>query len=157
MSIEILENNLNRQLDWVKTADSKVPPVFAIATAMLGLLATLMKVETAWGYPVAIACAINLILLLASIGFLALSMFPRTGGPKGSNIYFGGIVTKSESDYLTAMSNIDEVSYSNDLILQTYRNAGIVNDKYSNIKTATIMLFISVPVWLVSIYMLYGR
>ena len=38
-----IESNLQRQSVWIKTADSKVPPLYAINVAMLGLLATLIK------------------------------------------------------------------------------------------------------------------
>lgn len=71
MGIERSEKILKLQLEWVKTADSKVPPLFAINLAMLGLLAPLLKMLLAWTIAAAIFSTIAVILLSLSMIFLA--------------------------------------------------------------------------------------
>ena len=88
MDINRSEKVLSLQLEWVKTADSKVAPLFAINAAMLGLLVALIKLLPAWTIATAIFSSITVILLAVVILFLALTMFPRLIGPKESNIFF---------------------------------------------------------------------
>jgi len=155
MSIEKAEKILLIQLEWVKTADSKVPPLFAINVAMLGIIIALMKTFSNWSIAIAIFVALCLILLGISMVFLALAMFPRMNGPKGSNIFFGCITKKEEATYLKEMMNLRDEDYESDLLGQAYRNAEIAETKYFNIKYAFLSSFVSIPFWLISIYFLY--
>ena len=156
MNTERAEKILSLQLDWVKTADAKVPPVFAIDVAMLGVIIALMKTCTSWGIPAAIATALCLIPLVLSIVFLALSMFPRLSGPKGSRVFFGGITKTEEAKYLEEVKKLDEEEFVDDLLGQSYRNADIAEKKYTYLKLAFISSFASVPFWLTAIYLLYA-
>jgi hypothetical protein len=155
METSSLELNLDRQLEWIRTADTKVPPLFAINTAMLGVLMALMKGIDIWNIFQGIASAVALLLLGACIICLCLAMFPRTSGHNGSNIYFGGISSQSEEKYIKAVIELDADSYWKDLLSQTYRNAEIVTQKYSSIKLAFILLFFALPAWLLAVYALY--
>lgn len=155
MKIERSEKILSLQLEWVKTADSKVAPLFAINIAMLGLLAALVKLLPAWTIAAAIFCSIAAILLALSMLFLALAMFPRLDGPKESNIFFDGIAKQAEDKYKLKMSLIDETEYQNDILSQTYRNAEIASSKYANIKFAFTFTFTSTLPWLAAVYVLY--
>lgn len=155
MSIEKSQNILILQLEWIKTADAKVPPIFAINLAMLGVIVALIKVLPNWSIPQAVITALCLIPLSLSIVFLAFSMFPRLTGPKGSSIYFGGITKKQENTFVDEVINIKDEDYEKDVLSQAYRNAEIVEKKYKHIKNAFISTFISAPFWLISIYLLY--
>lgn len=154
MSIENSQKILSMQLDWVKTADSKIPPIFAINLAMLGVIVALIKTLSVWTIFQAIITTLCVLPLLASILFLAISMFPKMSGPKGSIIFFGGITKKSENQYIDAAQNISDADYEKDILFQTYRNAEIAEEKYKNIKFSFISSFASVPFWLLSIYIL---
>ena len=155
MEIERLERILSLQLEWVKTADSKVTPLFAINIVMLGLLATLIKVLEEWTIPGAIFSSIAVVSLSLSMLFLALTMFPRLDGPKESNIFFGGIAQQEEKKFISDMLLGDKVKYKNDILSQAYRNAEIAKIKYSNLKLAFIFTFASTIPWLAAIYILY--
>lgn len=155
MSVERTEKILLFQLEWVKTADAKVPPLFAINIAMLGVIIALMKTVSNWTIATAIFVALCLIPLVISMGFLALAMFPRMSGPKGSNVFFGGITRKAKATYLKEMTNLSDEDYESDLLGQAYTNAKIAETKYSNVKCAFVSSFISAPFWFISIYVLY--
>ncbi len=133
----------------------KIPQIFAINLAMLGVILALIKTLPSWSIAQAIVSSLCLIPLIFSMAFLTLSMFPRLKGPKGSNIYFGGITKKQEDKYLNEVLHIKDEDYENDLLSQSYRNAEIAEAKYTNIKHAFIATFISTPFWLASIYLLY--
>ncbi len=155
MNIEKSHHILALQLEWVRTADSKVPPIFAINLAMLGIVIALIKGLSSWTISQAVITSLCLIPLICSIVFLALSMFPRLKGPKGSNIYFGGITKKQEEKFIDDIINISDEDHKKDILSQAYRNAEIAEDKYRYLKLAFIATFISVPFWLFSIYLLY--
>lgn len=155
MGIERSEKILKLQLEWVKTADSKVPPLFAINLAMLGLLAPLLKILLAWTIAAAIFSTIAVILLSLSMIFLALAIFPRLDGPKDSNVFFAGIAKQSEEKYKLNTLTTDEKEYENDILSQAYRNAEIANSKYFNLKLSFLFTFASILPWLAAVYFLY--
>ena len=154
--IAILEGELTRLLDWIKTAETKISLVLAISTAMLGVLAVLNPVCSTWTVFPAILASFATLCLVLSIVFLAVSSFPRTDGPDGSLIYFGGISALNLSSYITSMSNLTEDQYTNDLICQCHRNAQIAERKFTWVKRAIGCLFLSLGPWALSIYLLYS-
>ena len=93
--IEFLEVNLTRQLAWIAAADSKSTFIFAIDTAMLGVLAAVSpKSASGWAVAPSVFGAFAAVLVLASLLFLSFASFPRTKGPKSSLVFFGGIVQR---------------------------------------------------------------
>ena len=155
MEIERAERVLFLQLEWIKTADSKVPPLFAINIAMLGIMAALIKTITTWTIATAIASSISTLLLLLSMSSLALCMFPRLDGPKGSSIFFGGIAKQVEVKFKEGFSSQSDANYLDDTLSQAYKNAVIASEKYWFVKLAFIFTFSSIPVWIISVYLLY--
>ncbi|GAI59276.1 unnamed protein product [marine sediment metagenome] len=155
MSIDKAEKTLSLQLDWVRTADAKMPPIFAINLAMLGVIVALIKAHSTWTICQGIFSALCLLPLLLSIAFLSLSMFPRLSGPKGSNIFFGGITKKSEDKFIEEVRTISDDAYEEDVLAQAYRNAEIAEEKFKFTKYAFISSFVSVPFWLATIYLIY--
>jgi len=154
--IERSNDLLSKQLSWISAADNKVAPIFAINTAMLGVLAALIPSIANWTIFSKIITALSAIPLIASIIFLALTTFPRLSGPKGSYIYFGSIISKSEETYVNDMMNIGDDVFLKDILTQTYRNAEIAHSKFNHIKKALALTFISLPVWLLVVWLLYG-
>ncbi len=150
------QKNLERLLNWIRAADSKIAPVLAIDTAMAGILATLFtKVTEHTWYTMLLFLAVAVLLGL-SILFLAFAAFPRTEGPKGSILYFGGIVTFSRKAYTDTTRNLKTEDYFEDLSAQCHRNAEIANIKYIWVCRAMKMLFCSILPWLVAVCILYG-
>lgn len=154
--IERSNDLLSKQLSWISAADSKVAPMFAINTAMLGVLAALIPPIANWTIFRVIITTLSVIPLITSMIFLTLVTFPRLSGPKGSYIYFGGITTKSENSYVNDMINIEDDVFLKDILTQTYRNAEIAQSKFNHIKKAIALAFISFPIWLLAVWLLYG-
>ena len=155
MNTESIENILKMQLEWIKTADSKVPPLFAINIAMLGCLTALSKGVEQWVIVQGVLLALATTPLLLSILFLGISMFPRLNGPRGSMVFFGGISSQEHDSYVQLLSHLEIENYKADVASQSHRNAEIAVSKYGNIKRAFIATFSSVPFWLATIYFLY--
>jgi len=151
----VADKMLSRQLQWIAAADGKVTPVFAIDAAMLGVLAALVPPIGQWSISAAITASLAGVPLVGSIACLALAAFPRLSGPKGSLTFFGGITTLSEGDYLKRMSSGVNQDLIEDIYRQVYRNAEIAAGKYSFIKWAMILMFGSVPFWLIAVWLMY--
>jgi hypothetical protein len=152
----ISEQTLDRLLALVGAADQKTGLILAIDTGMLGVLAALAPSAQAWTIFSAIVASIAVLTLLTSVICLAMATFPRTRDPKGSLIYFGGIVTHTEADYVKKISSISNSEYLEDLARQCYRNAEIAQTKYTFVRTAMLSLFVSVVPWLIAVGLLYG-
>jgi hypothetical protein len=154
--IDLVEKTLARIMAMVAAADAKVPPILAIDTAMLGVLAALVPSASQWAASHAAIAAVAGLLLLGSVGCLAASMFPRLSGPKSSLIYFAGIVSLERDAYVSALLGATPDKLLEDLARQCHRNAEIANDKFRLIRWAMIFLFVGIVPWLVSVALLYG-
>lgn len=155
--ISFLEGNLSRQLAWISAADSKGSFIFALDTAMLGILAAVIpKSGTAWEIAPAIVASFSAIFGLASVLFLCFSSFPRTDGPKKSLIFFGGIAQRDGKQFTEAVSLLNHESYLADLSTQCHRNAEIAHSKFIWIRRALISLYLSVVPWAIAIFLLYN-
>ncbi len=116
------ETELARLLDWVRAAESRLSMVLPLSTAMLGALAVLAPVASKWTIVAGIAAAFAAFFMVLSIVFAAIASFPRTTGPKGSLIHFGGIVTRDLAEYESQIKSLTSESYLDDLIRQCHRN-----------------------------------
>jgi len=155
-TIRVLEQTLDRVLRWIVAADSRFSTILAIDTAMLGALAALSPAPVEWTIRAAISASLAAILLAASLLFLALSSFPRTSGPRGSLVYFGGIASLEADQYLRLVRKVNPEKYVDDLAAQCHRNAEIADKKFKWVKRAMGSLLLSLVPWAVSLYLLYG-
>ena len=121
--IKILETELDRLLQWVRAAESRLALVLPLATAMLGALAVSVPAAFQWTKLSAIAASFAAFFLVLSIGFAAVATFPRTHGPKGSLIYFGGIDSMEREQFAESSKTVTEDEYIDDLAAQCHRNA----------------------------------
>jgi hypothetical protein len=119
------------------------------------VFAALAKVVPFWTPVSGIFVFICASLLIYSICNMAFTMFPTLLGPNNSNLYFGGIVKQSNENFHYKIKQLSDEEYLDDLINQTYRNAEIANSKYGYIKTSSVLLILSFPIWLFSIYLIY--
>lgn len=154
--IEVSELTLSRLLNWIKASESRLSFIFSISTAMLAVLAVLVKSENSFEYWTLIITTITALMILLSVIFSAFATLPRTDGPAGSLIYFGGITDKSKKVYIEEFKEMDKEVYLNDLISQCYRNAEIAEIKFKWFQRSMWCLFLSVLPWLVSVYLLYS-
>ncbi|MEW8330239.1 MAG: Pycsar system effector family protein [Candidatus Thiodiazotropha sp.] len=154
--IDLLEKELNRLLLWIQSVETRMSWVLPLSTAMLGAMAILAPTFTKWTIFPAIVTVFAVLLLALSIVFSALSSFPRTTGPKGSLIYFGGIVSKELEQYSKAVNDLTKEEYIEDLIRQCHRNAQVAERKYTWIQRALGCLFLGAAPWVISVYLLYS-
>lgn len=154
--IKFLESNLQILIGWINSAESRVPYIISISTAMLGVLTYLLQMVESLKIVSTLVIIMTFTILLLSILFSAFAAFPRTKGPKNSIIYFGGISKLSKEDYSRSIDKLNEESYLQDLKDQCHRNAEIANKKYTWIKRSMVLLLTSTIPWLLSIHLLYA-
>jgi len=155
--IAFLEGNLARQLGWIAAADAKATFVFAVDTAMLGVLAAVSpRSACEWELVPALVASLTVALLLASLSSLCFATFPRTKGPKRSLIYFGGVATQSREKFAEAVSQFSVPAYAADLAAQCHRNAEIAACKFRWVRRALASVFLSVLPWGATVFMLYN-
>jgi hypothetical protein len=155
-TIRVLETNLERLLGWISAADARFNTVLAIDTALLGVIAAITPPYAGWTIPSAIFSTIAALLLGASVLFLAFAMYPRTSGPRGSLVYFGGIAALEADEYLRRVRGSETNNYLEDLAVQCHRNAEIADKKFRWIKRAMTALLLSLLPWALAVYLLYA-
>jgi hypothetical protein len=153
--ITTLESILSRQLSWINSADSRTSLVLPLATAMLGALAAAAPSSNSWAVSSAIFSALAVLLLFSSILFCGLSAFPRTEGPKGSILFFDGIASIEQDQYVSKIQEMDESSYLIDLAKQSHVNAQIASIKFKWIKRGMAALLAATIPWSLAIYLIY--
>jgi hypothetical protein len=151
MSMLIAESALNKQLDWVRAADSKIPPLFAIDVAMLTVIASQQSAVSACG-TAAVTCAlIGVALLIASIFSLAAAAVPRLGSSTPSIVYFRGIVEMGREEFLSMMYRAEPADYVEELHKQAFLNAEIATKRYTAVSWAYRFAFAAFPFWLLAL------
>lgn len=156
IKFDVADNMLARNLSWIASADSKIPPVLAIDTTMLGVLAALYSKTTSLTTMAVVVLIITVGILLASIVCLAVSSFPRLDGPKGSIVFFGEATIIEDHDYIKRITAGPTPELIEDIARQAYRNAEIAKAKYKAVRRATRLLFASIPFWLLALIVLYS-
>jgi hypothetical protein len=154
--IELLDRILARNLAWIAAADSRLAPLMAVDTAMLGVLAALVPSAPAWRVVPAIVTASSAVLVIVSILSLVAGTFPRLTGPRASLLYFGGIASLEPDQYVARVLSATSDDLLRDFATQCHRNAEIAKAKFQCVKLSMILMFAAVPVWLAAIALLYA-
>lgn len=154
--VERQELVLSRLLEWIKAADSRLRLVLPISTTMLGALAVLIPPLSGWTVLGGIAASGATFFLALSITFAAFASFPRTKGPLGSLIYFGGIVSKDLGQYEAAVKSQTLDEYLEDLVRQSHRNAQIADQKFVWLQRSIGCMFAAAVPWALAIFILYS-
>jgi hypothetical protein len=154
--LDWLEKDLDRNLDWIKAADTRIFLVVPLSTGMLGALSLTRKLSpNVFSLDIALIL-ISGALLGGSIVCIAAAAFPRTVGPKGSLIFFGGIASRSLSEFQQAINERDVTSRQQDLINQCHRNAEIASLKYKWVRRSLAFLLIGSISWAFTMYLSVG-
>jgi len=154
--IAFLEKEIDLLLGWIKAIERRITLILPLSTTMLGALALLAPKPSEWLVWAGIFSAFAVFFLISSIVCAAISSFPRTDGPKGSLIFFGGIAKKEKEQYKSEIENLSEGKYIEDLIAQCHINAQIAEKKYSWIQKSMACLFFSSLPWSISVYFFYS-
>lgn len=153
--IELTNKVLDRQLAWIEAADSRTTLIVPLSTAMLAALAAIAPGPTEWSVSAGIFTSLAVLSLFLSLIFCAFTSFPRTDGPRGSLVYFGGIASKGTQSYVEELLSCDSNKFHRDLALQCHVNAEIATKKFSWIKRAMACLLVSIFPWTFAIYLTY--
>ncbi len=156
MRVDLLEKELTRLLSWISSVETRIRLVLPLSMAMLGVLAVLTPAYSSWAILPAIMSAFSVLFLMLSVACAALASFPRTLGPKGSIIYFGGIASMELEQYRDAVKKLTTEEYLEDLIKQCHRNAQIAERKFVWIQRALGCVFLATTPWAISVYLLYS-
>ena len=147
LDVTALENNLERQIGWVRASESRLSLVLPLSTVLFGVIAAKLD-QIPDGFTMVLGASwISLALVSLSIIFAAISTFPRTNGPSDSIVFFGSMARESYVAYLDKIENIDGESYRADLIRQIHRNSEIAANRYQWIKYSMVALLSSFPFW----------
>lgn len=144
---------LERNLHWIGAAEAKTGVIVTLSIAMLGGLAAAftnkpLVSHSVWANLLSIGAAC---CLLVSLVCAAMSVLPRTHGPKTSLIFFGKIVANSRSDYANAFKHADKSTFLQDLLDQIHRNAEIAVEKFAWVRKAIMWSFPAVILWVPAI------
>lgn len=152
---DVLEGTLTRQQEMIRAADSRISPLLAIDTGLLGSAAALAPAWSDWPSYAIVVGLLTGVLLLLSLIFLCLVTFPRTQAPKDSLVYFDTIQAQSKEQYMEKLKTLSEAEYVSDLAYQSHRNAEIAAVKFRHLRESMLALLLAVPCWIVLIYLLY--
>lgn len=153
--VDYLEKNLARQLSWIQAADTRIALLLPLTTAMVGVLAALLPPTAKWTISLSLPTSFAVFFLVLCVIFTACASFPRTNGPKGSGLFFSGIISRSDSQFSKYVIDLEEQDYLSDLASQCYINAQIAERKFTWVKRAMSCLFLSSLPWVLAIYFLY--
>lgn len=155
--IALLEANLARQLQWISWSDTKSGFIFTLAAAMVGLLAAVAPDKAAeWSTAQTVSASFAVAAFAAAFLFLSLASFPRTGGPKGSMVYCGGISQRDEAAFCKEIATVAAEDYAQDLARQCHRNAAIACEKFKWVQRALTALYLAVVPWAIAVWLLYS-
>lgn len=146
------EQNLQRKLDWISRADTRIGFTASVAVAMLGVLATASAALEEWSWYFVLIFGAAFGLLFASLILIYLSQYPKMRSSNSSLIYFGTIAKLKVDEFKRRVRAETEDEYLDDLLFQTHTNAQILDLKFKYLKGALILIFISILPWLSSIY-----
>lgn len=155
LTISDLEKLLDRQLEWVRGAESRIQLIFPLGSALFASVAIKYSELEKAANAVQGAAWFCLVFLAASIAFCTVSMFPRTSGPAQSLIFFGRIASLSADEYQQKLGSVSEADYRADLVLQVHVNAQIASQKYTWIGRSMAFLMISFVPWAFTVMNIY--
>jgi hypothetical protein len=151
---EILEANLARQIEAVRASDAKITLLVPTTTAMLGVLAALLRLAHLTPHAT-LAVAVSTLPLILAYGLMAVAIIPRfRGGRSSSLLFFGGLSHRPPAEAREALLRVDAQAYLDDLADQCRVTAGIAHTKYRHVRNAYIAFLVALPCWAVAIFVL---
>lgn len=151
---DMLERNLARQIEAIRASDAKVTLLVPTSTAMLGILAALLRLSDHSNLTI-FTLAVCTLPLVAAYAAMALAVIPRIrGGERASLIFFGGLAARDRAEAREALLALDHDAYLADLAEQCHATAGIAQTKYRHVRSAYVAFFTALPFWTLAIYLL---
>lgn len=150
--INFLEKNLERQIEWIRAADTKIVPLMFITTSLLGTTAAFIsKTETISGFILffAVTCVSMLLLTLYCIVMVS---FPRIKNNDKSLILFEGIKHSGYKTFEKKMHELSQETHFKELAKMCHSSSLIASRKFFYVKRAMIFLFSSILPWVLLVY-----
>ena len=145
--LEASERQLDRIQNFFPRIDGKISTLFAIVTGQIAVAAINLDAEnlkSIWIWLPGIAYSV---LTLMSMHYLYDATHPRLDGGKGSLIYFAEIAKMEESEFKKNYCGLNETEYLDQISSQIWRNSQIVDEKFSNLKSATRAIMLATIPW----------
>lgn len=143
-------------LSFFPRVEAKASVVVGLDTAMLSLLGiTAPPLKSLEWYMIFAVIPVGLIL--ASLVFLYLQLFPQLDGGHESLIYFREIAKRTESKFIDEFLKQTEDAYVKDLLDQVWRNSEILKKKFDHLKVSVILLASAILPWLAALAMFAAK
>ncbi len=154
---DYLEKTMDRLILWIRLAEMRIPPIIAIDTTLIGLLATRFASVAVWTLPLLLCAILTSLLLGSSLLFLAFASFPRFNAADGQGtlLWFGGIAALKTEQFIERVANMSSEEYFADLLQIIFVNSKIAKKKYFWIRYAWIAMFCSLLPWAVTVFYLF--
>jgi hypothetical protein len=147
IDVDIAAKQLDRILGFFQRVESKASFLFALNSAMLGVIAlNIQKSDFLIWYHV-LAAVLAVLLVVMSLIFVYRCIFPSLKGGHASLIYFRAVASTREAEYVNAFKSLSQEQLIDDLLAQAWRNAEILTLKFDHIKTAFILTAIALAPW----------
>lgn len=165
ISIDELKGILDRNIEFVKTSDTKASIILSVYGVILALLLSYDNLihfkkifeKATWCYIALVIIAFCIVIL--GVYYLLRVISAKVDGAAypNSKIFFGGIVSyKSYNDYENSFQSYSEDEFRKDLLSQIYINAEIADLKFSRYKTGLLISLVGfaflIILWLIGIF-----
>ena len=150
----MLETNLARQIEAIRASDAKIVLLVPTMTAMVGVLAALIRGQAAAHAPVLYLGLCSVPILVAYF-FMALTLVPRMRhDDRPSLLYFRAISKLDAQAYRARLADLTPEAYLADLADQCHSTAGIARTKYRHVRNAYLAFFVALPFWAFAVYLI---
>ena len=150
----MLETNLARQIEAIRASDAKIVLLVPTMTAMVGVLAALIRGQAAAHAPVLYLGLCSVPILVAYF-FMALTLVPRMRhDDRPSLLYFRAISRLDAQVYRARLADLTPEAYLDDLAEQCHSTAGIARTKYRHVRNAYLAFFVALPFWAFAVYLI---
>jgi hypothetical protein len=150
----LLEANLARQIEAIRASDAKIFLLVPTTTAMLGILAALLRIAH-FTQGSALYVIFSTLPLITAYALMAIAIIPRfRGDPASSLLFFGGLADRPPAEARDALLTLDAPTYLADLAQQCHITATIARTKYRHVRNAYVAFLVALPFWATAIYLL---
>jgi hypothetical protein len=147
------KDQLNLILSFFPRVDTKLSVVLGVDVGMLGLLMSkappALNGLTGWAIP---ALALFGAAMILSLYRLYRGAFPDIENTGASLVFFGDIAKLKMADFLADYSKQSTDELADALLGQAWRNAVILSDKFSNLKSAYRATVLGIAPWIFCLY-----
>jgi hypothetical protein len=148
----LLEKNLERQNQWIRSCDTKISMLLPINTALLAVLGSQLDgAHLAVHWLLVVATSVPSLISFGSSVMAAMPHLRRTGG---SLIYFGDVARHTPDEYRAGIFSVTQEAHLKDLAEQVHESAQLAERKYRHVRVAYVALLIALPFWVAAIYLL---